>query len=109
MPVIFAVAFPVFVSMAANAAATSEPDPLISIALLTVIFPVIALLIVVISVAVISVVLASVISTVPVLVVTVPAKAALISDTVPLRFAVGVFIVIVPSVPEFIAFNSAIV
>ena len=63
---IFAVAFPVFVSIAANAAATSEPDPLISIALVTVIVPVFDVLIVVISVAVISVVPASVISTVPV-------------------------------------------
>ena len=66
MPVTFAVAFPVLVSIAVNAAATSEPDPLISIALLTVMVPVFVPFISVISVAVISVVPASVISNVPV-------------------------------------------
>ena len=63
---IFAVAFPVFVSIAVNAAATSEPDPLISIALVTVMAPVVAVLIVVISVAVISVPASSLIVIVPV-------------------------------------------
>ena len=101
--------FPVFVSIAVNAAATSAPDPLISIALLTVIAPVIAVLIVAISVAWISVVPASLMVIVPVLVVTVPAKAATISATSPDRLAVGVDNVIEPEVPVLIAFNSAIV
>ena len=94
----FAVAFPVFVSIAVNAAATSAPEPLISIVLVTVIAPVIAVLIVAMSVAWISVVLASLIVTAPVLVVTVPAKAATISATSPDRVAVGVARTIAPVV-----------
>ena len=87
-----------FVSIAVNAAATSEPDPLISIVLVTVIAPDIALLIVAISVAWISVVLASLMVIVPVLVVTVPANAATISATSPDKLAVGVARTIAPVV-----------
>ena len=72
----FAVAFPVFVSIAVNAAATSEPDPLISMAFVTVMAPVDAVFIVVMSVAVMSVAAASEMVTVPVCVVTVPANPA---------------------------------
>ena len=71
-----AVAFPVLVSIASKAAFTWEPDPLISIAFVTVMAPVDAVFIVVMSVAVMSVVAASEMVTVPVCVVTVPANAA---------------------------------
>ena len=105
----FAVAFPVLVSIAVNAAATSEPDPLISIALLTVIAPVIAVLIVAISVAWISVVAPSLIVIVPVLVVTVPAKAASISATSPDKLAVGAARTIAPLPLSLIVFSCATV
>ena len=94
-----------FVSIASNAAFTSEPDPLISIALATVIVPVFVVLIDVISVAVISVVPASVISNVPVCSVTVPVKADLMSATVPDNAAVAATNTIAPVVLLLIAFN----
>ena len=104
-----AVGVPLKVSRWPTAVATSEPDPLISIALVTVIAPDIAVLIVVISVAVISVSSGSVMVTAPVLVVTVPAKAATISATVPDKVAVGVAKTIAPDPLSFIVFSCATV
>ena len=92
-------------SIAANAAATSEPDPLISIALLTVIVPVFVVLIDVISVAVIFTSPASLIVTVPVCSVIVPAKAALIFATVPLIATPAFARTIAPSVAALIALS----
>ena len=100
-----AVALPVFVSIAENAAATSDPDPSISIVFETVIAPVEAVLIVVMSVAVMVVEELSLIVIVPVCVVTVPVNAATKSATVPARAAVVSLNIIDPEVAALIVLS----
>ena len=78
---------------------------MISTALLKVIFPVILALRSVISVAVMSAPALSLKVIVPVLVVTVPAKASTVSETEPVRFAVGVARTIAPVVLSLMVFR----